>query len=258
MLIGAMNHPQRNPLHELEWFHSIGFDFVDFSLEPPAATPEKLDPREICLALERLDMRIVGHTPFYLPLASGIASLRHAAIDEMRRAIDFFSKVGALWVNVHPDPHRHFASRDEMEQANLEALAELVAHAVERNIGLMIENLPRSFNSVAQLAPLLDPLPELGLHLDIGHAHLGVEESTASELIRHYGPRIRHVHVHDNKGGSEDLHLPLGAGNIDIRNALAELKATGYDGTITLEVFSRDPHYLRYSREVLRTLWDEL
>jgi hypothetical protein len=35
------------------------------------------------------------------------------------------------------------------------------------------------------------------------------------------------------------------------------LKRAGYDGTITLEVFTPDKHYLTYSRDVLRKLWDE-
>jgi sugar phosphate isomerase/epimerase len=34
------------------------------------------------------------------------------------------------------------------------------------------------------------------------------------------------------------------------------LKRADYDGTITLEVFARDRHYLAYSRDRLRALWD--
>ena len=34
------------------------------------------------------------------------------------------------------------------------------------------------------------------------------------------------------------------------------LQATGYDGTITLEVFTPDRHHLAYSRDVLRQIWD--
>ena len=107
-----------------------------------------------------------------------------------------------------------------------------------------------------QLAPLLDPLPEIGLHLDLGHANLRVARSTAGELIRAYAPRLRHAHLHDNKGGSADLHLPLGTGTVDVAGNIHCLKAAGYDGTITLEVFSPDRHYLAYSRDVLRRLWD--
>ena len=121
----------------------------------------------------------------------------------------------------------------------------------------MIENLPGSFNSVRQLSGLLDGIPELGLHLDIGHANLLVDHNTTDDILATYGHRLRHVHLHDNKGGSSDLHLPLGTGTIDTRHYVRSLKNCGYEGTITLEVFSPDRHYLAYSREVLRRAWDE-
>jgi hypothetical protein len=35
------------------------------------------------------------------------------------------------------------------------------------------------------------------------------------------------------------------------------LQSVGYDGTITLEVFSPDRHYLEYSRDLLRRTWEE-
>jgi sugar phosphate isomerase/epimerase len=100
-------------------------------------------------------------------------------------------------------------------------------------------------------------MPELGLHLDIGHANLMVPRNTTEEILAAYGDRVRHVHLHDNKGGHEDLHLPLGAGNIDLRRAIGALRKCGYDNTITLEVFTPDKHYLTYSRDVLRAIWDE-
>jgi sugar phosphate isomerase/epimerase len=124
-------------------------------------------------------------------------------------------------------------------------------------VGLMIENLPGSFNTVRQLAELLEPVPELGLHLDIGHANLLVDHNTTEDLLAAYGARLRHVHLHDNKGGSADLHLPLGAGTLETERYLRALQRSGYDGTITLEVFTPDRHFLTYSRDVLRRLWDQ-
>jgi sugar phosphate isomerase/epimerase len=121
----------------------------------------------------------------------------------------------------------------------------------------MIENLPGSFNNVRQVSELLDPIPELGLHLDIGHSNLLVERNTADELLAAYGKRLRHVHLHDNKGGSADLHLPLGAGTLESRYYVKLLQKIGYNDTITLEVFTPDKRHLAYSMELLRELWDE-
>jgi len=55
--------------------------------------------------------------------------------------------------------------------------------------------------------------------------------------MRAYGKRLAHLHFHDNKGGQADLHLPIGAGHIDLATMIRAIKQTGYDDTITLEVF---------------------
>jgi sugar phosphate isomerase/epimerase len=68
-----------------------------------------------------------------------------------------------------------------------------------------------------------------------------------------------HVHLSENDG-SRDQHLPLGAmpkGDIDWPARVARLKASGYDGTISLEVFAPERAYLLQSRELLRQWWRE-
>ena len=258
MLIGAMNHPQRDPVREMEWMNELGLDFIDLTLEPPMAASWRVNVEELRAGLERNRLAVIGHTAFYLPIASPIEDLRAGAVSELRRCVACFAKLGARWMNVHPDPEMHFHSREAMLEQNRRSLRELLETTEEHGIGLMIENIPGNFNSVEQLAPLLDPLPELGLHLDIGHANLKVKENTTGELVARFGGRIRHVHLHDNKGGSADLHLALGCGSLDTESALASLKAGGYDGTITLEVFCPDPHFFHYSRDALRRIWSTL
>src|SRR5205085_12186122 len=137
------------------------------------------------------------------------------------------------------------------------SLRELIEVARPLGVGVMIENLPDSFNTAEQLGDLLEPLPELGLHLDLGHANLHVDHNTAAPILAAFGNRLRHVHLHDNKGGDADLHLPLGSGTLDVRNALRALRRCGYDDTITLEVFTPDKHFLEYSRDRLRRMWAE-
>jgi len=200
---------------------------------------------------------VVGHTAFYLPIASGIEEIRRASLDELRRCVDVFAELGVRWMNVHPDRHAPMHDRAFFVQKNIATLGELLPYATERGVGLMVENLPGDFNTAQQLGELLDPLPELGLHLDIGHANLLVVQSTVGELLTAYGARLRHVHLHDNKGGAADLHLPLGTGSVDVRRAVRELKGVGYDGTITLEVFTPDRHHLAYSRDLLQRIWAE-
>ncbi len=44
-------------------------------------------------------------------------------------------------------------------------------------------------------------------------------------------------------------------GDLDIATYIRALRASGYDQTITLEVFSRDRHFVAYSRDRLRQMW---
>lgn len=258
MLIGAMNHPGRDVLGEIKWMAEFQLDFVDLTLEPPAAAPWKIDVKAIRSALDHYGLGIVGHTAFYLPFACTFESVRRAAVEETKRCIQIFSELGAKWMNLHPDRHAPFHPRRFFIEQNLKSIRELLPVANEFGIGLMVENVPGEFNSRSQLAELLDAVPELGLHLDLGHCNLLVESHTAEEILRVYGNRVKHVHIHDNKGGYADLHLPLGVGSIDFKPSLKALQLWGYDGTITLEVFAEDHQYLAYSREVLRRWWDEL
>ena len=260
MLIGAMNHPQHEVLDEITWMARLGLNFIDLTLEPPAAASWRVDTKAIRQALADHDMKVVGHTAFYLPFASPFEEIRRATVDECKRCLEKFAAVGAKWMNLHPDRHIPMHARSFWIERNLQTLRELIPCAQQVGVGLMIENLPGCYNTVAEVSELMDPVPELGLHLDIGHANLMLPScepiNTTEPLLAKYGHRLRHVHLHDNNGGHADLHLPLGAGRMDIKKHVASLKRTGYDGTITLEVFTPDTTYLKHSAEILRKMWD--
>src|SRR5690606_30702331 len=90
MLIGAMNHPARDVVSEIRWMADMGLDFVDLTFEPPAAASWRVKPDEIRLELERHKMKVVGHTAYYLPIASAFEEVRRAAVQELCRCLDLF------------------------------------------------------------------------------------------------------------------------------------------------------------------------
>jgi sugar phosphate isomerase/epimerase len=257
MLIGTMNHPANDVVEEIEWVAAMGLDFIELTLEPPAAAAWRVNPQAIRDALEKHGLQVVGHTACYLPMGSAFEEVRRACVSELRRCLEVFRAVGARWMNLHPDRHAPMHDRHFCIEQNLRTFQELLPDARQMGVGLMIENLPGDYNTAAQLGELLDPLPELGLHLDVGHANLQVPYNTTEEILAAYGSRLRHVHLHDNRGGAADLHLPLGCGDVNVRRAVRALQRCGYDGTITLEVFTPDKHFLAYSRDVLLRMWEE-
>jgi sugar phosphate isomerase/epimerase len=258
MLIGAMNHPAEDVLSEIRWMAELGLEFIDLTLEPPLAAAWRVNPSAIRRCLNDTGLKVVGHTAYYLPMASAFETVRKSAVEEFKRCLDAFAEIGAKCMNLHPDRHTPMHDRAFYIHRNLESLVEMQEHSDKVGVGLMIENLPGDFNNAAQLGELLLPMPKLGLHLDIGHANLLVAYNTAGEILDAWGSRLLHVHLHDNRGGHADLHLPLGTGNVDLRWSLRQLMKHKYDGTITLEVFSPDRHFLTYSRDILRRTWDEV
>jgi sugar phosphate isomerase/epimerase len=256
MQVGAMNHPGEPLEREVAWMAELRLDFIDLTLEPPAVATWQVKPAEVSALLRDHGLGVVGHTAYYLPIGSSFESLRRAAVDELKRAVEFFAAIGTKWMNLHPDGHAPFTDEAIVVQRNIASLRELAAFARSMDVGIMVENVPGRFNSVAQLSPIFDAIRDVALHLDIGHCNLNVARSTAGELIARYAKKLAHVHLHDNRGGNADLHLALGMGDLDVAKHLRELRTAGYDGTITLEVFSRDRYYLAYSRDRLKEMWE--
>jgi sugar phosphate isomerase/epimerase len=256
MRIGAMNHPARDPLAEIAWMAEAGLEFVDLTLEPPAAATWQADRDAHARALRASGMGIDGHTAYYLPIGHPFEEVRRSATAALTACLAAFAAIGARWMNVHPDAHAPMHDRAFVVGQNLKSLGALVEEGRKVGVGVMVENVPAGFNTAEQLGDLLDPLPDLGLHLDVGHANLRVAANTTEPILARFGGRLRHVHLHDNNGEA-DLHLPLGAGTIDVARLVRAIRRCGYDETITLEVFSRDRRHLEYSRDVLRRLWDD-
>lgn len=251
-----MNFPGRSIKKEIHRIAEDGFDFIDLTLEPPAAWLP--DGKEIGALISDLGLKAVGHTAWHLPIASPYPEIRKVARDLYRSGLDCFADAGVELVNVHPDQRVPMHPKDQVRAMNADAIADLVEDAAARGITLMVENLDRLFSDVSDLQPIFEAAPDARFHLDVGHANLRLglgQPNRTEELLAAFGDRLAHVHLSDNRGGAEDLHLPLAAGTIDWRAALRALQAVGYDGTITLEVFSRERDYLRMSRRLLLEWW---
>jgi len=254
MKIGFPNNPRRNIFNEIEWIGKNGFDFVDLFLEEDKASPEKIDILRTKKSLQKYRLDTTGHTAWYLPIGSPIKSLRDAAVSEVIRYFEVFSKLEVKNVTVHANWPPGMFSVEEGIKWQLESLKNLTKEARSCSINLMYEPIDTLRDTTENLAKILEKIPDLYLTLDLGHANLFGK--SVEKFIRNFHKKLKHVHLSDNKG-SEDLHLPMGTGNIDWKKILKILKKY-YQGTITLEVFSKDKDYALLSKEKLRRLWKKL
>ncbi|MBI2842040.1 MAG: sugar phosphate isomerase/epimerase [Armatimonadetes bacterium] len=257
MLLGAMNNPMFNLIDEIETIADLGFDFIDLAMEPQAAYSGHFPVREARKSLDRTGLDVIGHTAWYLQIASPFPEIREAVLKEFERCLRVFHELGATMMNIHPHTTAPLHDWDWIISQNIAAISRLSGLANRLGMKIILENTP-TLSRAIELRKILDAVPEVGFHLDVGHAHLDTPYNRSEELLAHFGDRLLHVHVSDNRGGHDDLHLPLGVGNINWSWVVKILKNANYDRGITVEVFGDDPDYLLISRDKLRQLWETI
>ena len=251
MKVGFPNNPRKELKKEIKWIGDHGFHFIDLFLEPDQGEPERIDNREIKEQLDYYGLDRIGHTAWYLPFGSPFQELRACAVEIMKRYLDAFVEIGCRKVTVHTNWPPSLFSEEEGVKFQTESLQSILSFAKEAGVRILLEPLNTVHDHALNIDSLLALNEGLYFHADIGHLNLFGREPV--EYLLRYKDKLEHVHLHDNNG-YDDLHLPMGAGNIDWDRLLSVLK-TFYDGTITLEIFSKDKEYVLYSKEKLLEKW---
>jgi sugar phosphate isomerase/epimerase len=252
MKIGAMNHPKNDLVEEVKWFSESGFDFIDLTIEPPEAYD--IDALKVKEALDDYNLEAIGHTNPFLPSIFPIQSIRRVCLEEFERYIDIFNRLGIELMNIHPFYNAHLFSDEDKIKANIDFLKQVNKLCRSKGITLMLENYIRPFDGPEVFARIVKEVPDLKVHLDVGHCNINQKKNLTEAFFEKFGDNIIHLHLSDNKGRYDD-HLPLGCGNIEWEKIIKIIKRFGFNRTITLEVFSPDRDYLLLSRDKLKNWW---
>jgi sugar phosphate isomerase/epimerase len=258
MKIGAMNNSSKDLCEQIEFIGEQGFDFLDLTIEPDLAYADNIDAKKINELLKKYNLKVVGHTPWNLPIASTFASVRDAAFVEFKKCLKVFKKLPVKYVNVHPVMSNDVGDPNLVIEYNVEFFKKIVAEAKKYKIKIMMENTKSLFNEIEIIGKILDEIPGLKLHWDVGHANLGNEGEAKTKLVfDKFKKKIAHLHFSDNNG-SEDQHLPIGVGNINWPFVMKTLMDEKYNRTITLEIHAPDPSYLLISRDKIKFIIEQL
>jgi sugar phosphate isomerase/epimerase len=155
-----------------------------------------------------------------------------AAVDEIKRAVELAEVVPFRYLIQHVG-----VPGQEMDErrwdAAFNALEEIRVFAGQRDVEVLLENIPNAFSSAKRLNEFLAMTHlNLGYCFDIGHAHLGQGVADEFDLMK---DRIKSTHIHDNDGHT-DLHLFPGAGSIKWDEAMALLRSRGEQFPLLLEL----------------------
>ncbi|MGM5488210.1 MAG: sugar phosphate isomerase/epimerase family protein [Nanobdellota archaeon] len=178
--------------------------------------------------LQRSNLTISLHVPYYLPSATQLPQLHAANLRIIEQALTIGRQCDAQKMVIHGG-YRENPDNQLNQHCLIENLREVIALAKRYNITVCLENyhsLPNLMcNDARELLHVLQSVPGLKATFDIGHANT---VGDPYEFLRVIEPYVSHMHLHDNDG-TEDAHVPLGEGNIGFQGL-------EYAGTAILEL----------------------
>jgi len=223
---------------------AIGFDTIDIF-----ADPMEIDIRErrlikdTCVACE---LPVVSTVCCALGIADFNGTVRRFHIDRAKRYLDLGYELNAknllLVVGEYIWQQEVIAPQDQWNWA-VEGVRELGARAGALGLEIAIELEPFHLslvNDLPKMVRFLDDVnhPAVMANLDISHLTLSHTEAPAIATLK---GRIAHVHLSDCDGVRHG-DLPPGRGVVQFIPYLKELKATGFNGTISIELeYSPEP-----------------
>lgn len=174
------------------------------------------------------------HAPFAEIAPCAIDPMVRALTEERyRQSIEIASRLGIKRIVIHGGyiPHVYFPEHYVSE--SIRFWKEFLKTA-PGDITIALENVMEP--GPEMLAGIAEGVgdPRLGLCLDIGHANCGVSETPPLEWIAPMAKHLKHVHLHNNCG-ENDLHLPLGEGDIDCERIINEVLSSAPEATFTIE-----------------------
>jgi len=155
------------------------------------------------------------------------------AMDEIKRALEAAEHIPFKHMVVHLGERTDTWSPRSIEYAHT-ALEHLGAFSRPLGVKLLVENLVSEATTPDHLLLILElgHLSNVGICLDVGHAHMTVG---VAEAITTLGDKIVSVHTHDNHG-LKDEHLWPGDGTIDWPATVKGLKALAAPPAVVLEI----------------------
>lgn len=219
---------------------ATGFDGVEI----PIFEGDPDDYRRIgglldAIGLQRTAVSAMGDPA--MNLIGADAATRAAGVAHVKWAIDCTAALGAQTLSgpLH-STLGHFSgdgpTREEFERsiASQRAIGE---HAAKRGVTIGLEALNRFecylVNTMDALATHLDEIGHPNIRAMYDTFHANIEETDPIGAFSRNLKNIVHIHISENDRG-----VP-GRGNIPWAETFAAIKASGYDGWLTIEAFGR-------------------
>ncbi len=238
--------PERNNLKSsisLAKEFGCGFEYNDFF------SPGVLDDAGMQEDIINL-YKSVGDLPSYTTLHGAFFDItifsddpliREVSDKRVEQSIYIGRKLGVKGIVFHTNYTPNFnldSYRDSWVKRNAAYWREKLSKY--RDINIYIENMfDTDYELIKRLGEELKDVENFGICFDYAHAHVFGNQEDIESWVTNLAPYVKHIHINDNDFVS-DLHLTVGAGNIDwikfktyyeeyFSGASVLLEVTGYE-----------------------------
>jgi len=227
--------PFEDVLRELPRLGTGHVELIDSG--PHTLTSERVARLRELRASYGLDYSV--HAPWAdTNLSADDDSIRGRIIERLQESVRWAGQIEAHALVFHPGWRTFVESSSPSRgwRLNLESVRMVLGCAQEHGVEALIENVPGPtpfyLKTVRDFTRFFEELGvEAGMTLDVGHSNLIGETEL---FLEGFGPRIRHIHAHDNLGDA-DNHLPIGGGGVRWEETMAAIRRAGFDGWIVIE-----------------------
>ena len=175
------------------------------------------------------------------------------AIEKVKAYVDVAAVLGAPYVHhtivcETESPEKILPFKKEYFDQGIRAVRAIYDYAVRRGVKTIFEDQGYLFNGVENFSRFLQKVDrDIGVVADFGNITQAGENIVG--FLKAFAPQVCHVHIKDvvvkdgdgNSGGLRTLdkrfmhEVPLGEGEVPMKEAVALLRAAGYDGFYSLE-----------------------
>lgn len=229
---------------------AAGFAGMEIMCDTPHAWPYDLsvnDVRRIKGVLEEKGLEIANLNAFMMCAIQDFhhpswieaePDFRRQRIDYTIRCIRLAESLGVSCISTEPGGPINGMKRETAMCLFMDGLAEVVPHALNCGVTLLIEPEPGLLIQTAD--EFLDLVHSfgadgIGLNFDVGHFYC-VNEDPCLKMAQ-LKAYIRHFHLEDIPANREHRHIMLGEGGINIPLVLQQIQAIGYEGYVTVELY---------------------
>jgi len=239
-----------------------GFNHVELSMDLYYILPASFSRTNMdeWLSMKDVGVSFSAHLPIWsVELDSPVEDIRRASVNAVVKPVSVLEELKPLAYVLHvAGPLAAEVNRMEAgqnyKQFFFEALARNASRSVEQIVSSMsdmgvdsrriaLESIEFPFSKTLEIAEAFDT----SICIDTGHILAGYSgEISIEEAIELSSRRLLEIHLHDayrRREGERIIvrdHLPLGAGDLDVKSLFESLGKAGFRGPIVFELGLRD------------------